>query len=325
MIVGLAAMLVVSIALAHPALAQDVLKQTQQLEQSGDLKGAVTQYTAALQKARPGSAQDKQLREKIIDLALKLKPPPAIPEEAIKHGVRGEALAKAAHSDADRAQAAAEYRMALKLAPWWADAYLDYGLLEQAAHQPREAIWAYNLYLRAAPNTPNAETVRRKIYAQQALSEKTAHAPATTTQASDAGSSNAKTDSRETPHSFVGRWRSPSGSLVNITLKGNKVTAVVVQTSAAAAANGYVDGMTVFVGTISGVGKRLASGTTHASLNEWGCILKFDKPATLELSPDGRRVAVVESELQYSWNTRTCYVSSVTPTRNRKSEFLTRE
>lgn len=58
---------------------------TQQVEAASPSFEQLKQYVAELQK-NPG---DQELRENIITLALELKPPPAIPEEAERRLARG--------------------------------------------------------------------------------------------------------------------------------------------------------------------------------------------------------------------------------------------
>jgi len=68
---------------------------------------------------------DNALREKIIKLAQKLKPAPAVPEEAIKYEGRGQFRFNNAKSEQDYVDAAKEYEQAVQSAPWVSGYYSD--------------------------------------------------------------------------------------------------------------------------------------------------------------------------------------------------------
>jgi hypothetical protein len=70
--------------------------------------------------------------------------------------------------------AANEYLVALLLAPWWADAYLNYGLLQETMNHPAEAVEAYSLYLHAAPDAPDRADIQVRIYEQEAFAKQAA-------------------------------------------------------------------------------------------------------------------------------------------------------
>src|SRR5947207_608054 len=87
-------------------------------EQSGKFREALNLYASALDKTASGSADDQRLREAIISVAKRLKPPPAIPEEAKTRMIRGRAAFKLAKSPADMKEAVEEFRRAVNSAPW---------------------------------------------------------------------------------------------------------------------------------------------------------------------------------------------------------------
>src|SRR3954466_5699763 len=66
---------------------------------------------------------DSALRERIVQTARQLKPPPAIPEEARRQFVRGTTMAQAATDPSGQGLAIKAFEEALKLAPWWGDAW----------------------------------------------------------------------------------------------------------------------------------------------------------------------------------------------------------
>jgi hypothetical protein len=88
---------------------QSVSAQTQPAAVQDTLK----QYVADLQK----KPDDQALREKIIKLALEMKPAPAIPEEAKRFMARGVAAVKDAKSADDFKDAVAEFEKAALAAP----------------------------------------------------------------------------------------------------------------------------------------------------------------------------------------------------------------
>ncbi len=104
--------------------------------------------------------------ERSIDLCAGQRP--SVPEEARRHFIRGASLAKLAKTHDEFRLAATEYRDGLTIAPCVSDAYFNYALVLQLAEEPKSAIQALNLYLRAAPNAPDAEKVHTKIYELQA-------------------------------------------------------------------------------------------------------------------------------------------------------------
>ncbi len=117
------------------------------------------QYTTQLQ-ANPS---DDALRTRIIRLALRLHPKPAIPDAALEDEGAAEYAFKHAQSPADFANAAAEYEKALLLAPWNAGDYFNLGICYGKAGDLRKAIAEYHLYLLAAPHAQDADAVTKEI------------------------------------------------------------------------------------------------------------------------------------------------------------------
>ena len=114
---------------------------------------------------------DNALRENIIRLALKLKPAPAVPEEARRHFVKAVTLQKEAKSPEDYDLPIQEYRQALLLAPWWSDAYFDLASALELKQQYAEAIQNLKLSILASPEGPDARTAQDKVYALEAKSD----------------------------------------------------------------------------------------------------------------------------------------------------------
>ncbi len=185
-----------------PALA-DEGALGQQAEQSGKLRQALTHYVSALQSASEGSSKDRQLREKIIKLAQKIQPLPAVPEETHRYMARGEAFveaandkngflraakefqaaARAAPCDAAKRElaygqaatedakdqqgflrAAREFEKAAKKAPNCAAAYFNLGVVYEKAGELSAAKSAYQRYLKLDPKAPDAARVEQQVF-----------------------------------------------------------------------------------------------------------------------------------------------------------------
>jgi ankyrin repeat protein len=106
----------------------------------------------------------KSTRRLIIKLASELKPAPAIPEEARKYFVEGTAIVKAAKNPAQQAIAAQSFTEALKIAPWWGDAYYNLGVAQELAEKYDEAEQAFNFYLLSNPSETEKREVQDRIY-----------------------------------------------------------------------------------------------------------------------------------------------------------------
>ena len=65
------------------------------------------------------------IRRPVIALAAKPKPTPAVPEEARRYLIRGNALLQDAKNSGEARTAIQEYQNALLAASWWDDAYFN--------------------------------------------------------------------------------------------------------------------------------------------------------------------------------------------------------
>jgi tetratricopeptide (TPR) repeat protein len=110
------AMWMLGIALAGTALAQSPREQLRQMAEQ-------------LQQ----NPDDNALRERIIKLALTLKPSPALPTDAERRMARGAAAFKSASSVADYKDAVKEFEQATLASPWYGDAYFNLGLAQDKA------------------------------------------------------------------------------------------------------------------------------------------------------------------------------------------------
>jgi len=136
-----------------------VLPAEPTLAQTPSSREQLRQHVAQLQND-PNNAD---LREKIIKLALTIKPSPAISDEVREDEGAGEWAFKHAQSKDDFANAAKQYENALLVAPWIAGDYFNLALCEEKAEQYDRAIANYNLYLLAAPDAKDRDDVLTKI------------------------------------------------------------------------------------------------------------------------------------------------------------------
>jgi hypothetical protein len=118
------------------------------------------QYVSQLQ----GDPHKHDLRERIIKLALEIKPTPAIPEEARKHFVIGSTLAKDAKNPTDCQSAVDELHQALLLAPWWGEAYWNVSGALLCAQKYEDARQAVRLYLQTNPGPSDARAAQDRLY-----------------------------------------------------------------------------------------------------------------------------------------------------------------
>jgi hypothetical protein len=134
---------------------------------SGASSELFDQSVADLQK----NPADKALREKIIKLAVTMKPAPAIPEDAERNMARGVVFFTKATDNAGYRKAIVEFEAATNAAPWLDKAYYNLGVAQEKAGMFKDAISSLKLYLLAAPDAKNAREVRNQIYMLEASAE----------------------------------------------------------------------------------------------------------------------------------------------------------
>ena len=128
----------------------------------------LSQMVEQLQK----TPTDNTLREKIIKLAQDMKPAPAIPEEANRAFVKGNVFQKEAKDASGFELAISAYRDALRVAPWWSDAYYNLAVALESARKFDQAIAATRLYMASLPvGGAEAREAQNRIYALEAKSE----------------------------------------------------------------------------------------------------------------------------------------------------------
>jgi len=125
----------------------------------------LNQYVADLQK----NPNDYALRDKIIRHEQTMKKAPDIPEKAREHYVMAATFADKAKDNSGYERAIEQYKAALLVAPWWADAYKRLALTQKAATRYDDAIANLSLYVLAQP--PDAREAQDEIYKLKALKQ----------------------------------------------------------------------------------------------------------------------------------------------------------
>lgn len=141
--------------------------------QTGQAQPSLPQQTLERDIADLRSNPDSiALREKIIKHVRAMRPTPPIPEEARRYMARGQAAAELAKTKVDYDEAAKEFQKAVNIAPWWADAYYNLGLIQEKAERYSDAVRNLNLYMFAAPNALDMQAVQARIYKLEYRAEK---------------------------------------------------------------------------------------------------------------------------------------------------------
>lgn len=122
------------------------------------------------------SPSDVALRERVIAAALALKPPPTVPELALRFEGRAEAAISQASKPQDYLNAAREYREALRIAPWQTNTYFNLGIVLEKAGHFDEAIRNFRLYLVGNPNARDRNEVIKRIAGLEYKVERTSPA-----------------------------------------------------------------------------------------------------------------------------------------------------
>jgi tetratricopeptide (TPR) repeat protein len=128
--------------------------------QSQSPQQTLNQYISDLQN----NPNDNALREKIIKHVQTMQPSPAIPEEARRYFVEGNALLKAAKAQKGYGLAIDAYRQCLLIAPWWAEALYNYAVALDLANQFDEGMNSLKLYIATNPGGEESRKAQDKIY-----------------------------------------------------------------------------------------------------------------------------------------------------------------
>jgi formylglycine-generating enzyme required for sulfatase activity len=109
--------------------------------------------------------EDRALRERIVKAAREQSPTPTPPEEARRFFIRGNTALEDAQGQDGYLRAARNYSEALKIAPWWGEAYRNLGKALDLAKDYSGAIDALGLYLLTGPAQADARQAQDRIYA----------------------------------------------------------------------------------------------------------------------------------------------------------------
>jgi len=146
---------------------EEAVHKAEQANRNGHPREALQQYMTALAvsaESFEGETLDTVMIQKSIEIACKLDPPPAISEEARRQAIFASTAVKEAKDEQEYAMAVKEYLKAISLAPWWADLYINTSLLFEEMGHYANAYSMLKLYLLAAPNAPDADQVKTKLY-----------------------------------------------------------------------------------------------------------------------------------------------------------------
>jgi len=220
---------------------------------------------------------DTTTREQIIKLASEIKPPRAIPETAREQFVMGSTLAKNAKDAAGQKLAVDSFSNALKIAPWWGDAYYNLAIAQELTGQYSDAQTSLKYYILSMPGEKEARDAQDKIYALNAkkkLAEAEANARYLNDLAREAAEMRRKQEA-EVAY-WKGPWRWGAATEVVGALGTNGVVAFYYRSSG----NDYLF-----------LWGNLTSGSTQYWIfRSGGC---GDRQVTVTLSADRRRLDFV--------------------------------
>jgi tetratricopeptide (TPR) repeat protein len=140
---------------------QEALEKATLAEQQGQMREAFQHYQILL---NTGNTFNFSTMEKIIEIYHKLDPKPAIPEEARKYAQFGFTAAREAKDKKGYNKAIGEYFTAIRLAPWWADLYVNISLVLEEFGDFDTAHKFLRFYLLAEPKAQDTEKVKMKLY-----------------------------------------------------------------------------------------------------------------------------------------------------------------
>lgn len=135
-------------------------------ESNGQLKEALTELSKALKAA--DETEGQEIQETVFRVARKNPLLSEMPEDARKHALRGEALMEEGNFE----QAAAEFKKAIRIAPYTARLYYTSALINAELKKYPEAIQYMSIYLKAAPDAPDARASKDEIYKWELMAEK---------------------------------------------------------------------------------------------------------------------------------------------------------
>ncbi len=264
-------------------------------ENAGQLREALSHYVAALQSTPDGSDAEQRLREKIIELAHKLQPPPAIPNKVIQYEGRAEAAVKNAEKSKDYLDAAKEYQKAIRLAPWVGSLYFNLGIVLEKAGKTEEAIKNLKLYLLAVPHAQDARSVKKKIAGLEYGIEK--------------GISGIKKAPEPVSSDFGGIWRRQHGdgyTDYRIEVNGSNVTGTLLENSWNRFGKDkarWIDHPNDFQGTVTG-DRMIGTWANKMHVFKSCPSPTRQEPIQGYLKPNGKEIEISFEYMQ--WDTAVC-------------------
>jgi tetratricopeptide (TPR) repeat protein len=117
---------------------------------------------------------DDTLRASAIKFALKLKPAPAIPQEARRYLARGIAAFETGKNLDELKLALPEFQNASNAAPWWPDPYFNLAKVQEKVGDYKSAINSYHFYLISAPHAKDVEAIQTLSYKLEFMAEQKA-------------------------------------------------------------------------------------------------------------------------------------------------------
>ena len=145
-------------------------------EMEGGAKAAFDRAMAAVAGSATGSSAEARAMAQVIAAVRELAEAPATPDAVIEDVGRARAAAQTAKTPGEFLDAARAFGEAARLAPWVAEYQFSRGALLQKAEHYDEAVLAFDLYLRAAPDARDRAEVRELIAGLRRITQKTAHA-----------------------------------------------------------------------------------------------------------------------------------------------------
>lgn len=137
-----------------------------QAEEAGRLTEAFQLYVQAYQALPdpPAGDADIRIRRHLLQLALRLDPPPTLPDEAHRFAVRAQVMIAHASDERGFGEAEREMMKAVRAAPWDASIAFNLALVQEKATHYDAALANIQLYLSSnPPDSIDAKTVLYRI------------------------------------------------------------------------------------------------------------------------------------------------------------------
>lgn len=136
------------------ALVPDPLALAREAEQAADWRGALDAYTGALARlgTHPTIMNEWALREHVMRTAARLTPAPS-PGAALMTGNGARTRQERVIARGDHADLVATFDRALRVAPWWGEAYLWRAASEAGCGRTLEATRSLRLYQLSRPDS----------------------------------------------------------------------------------------------------------------------------------------------------------------------------